>query len=152
MITYRGFTVLGTSGEYGWEAPEEYAGAICAAVFDHMSEVETSIDQYIEAQEFKGPWSVAVFKIDRAYGGPEEGGWYYGCGEPVLSPDWPLPVFYATHAEALAGREAMDSEIAKLGLNDGLPSINSILSEGRYAAQISDGMPTHFPKERPHYE
>lgn len=51
MITYKGFEILGNSGEYGWKAPDEkYGGQICAAVFDHMSEAEASIDSYIAAQ------------------------------------------------------------------------------------------------------
>lgn len=25
-------------------------------------------------------WCVAVYETDRAYGGPEEGGWWYDCG------------------------------------------------------------------------
>lgn len=28
-------------------------------------------------------WCVAVYTSDRAYGGPEEGGWWYSCGELV---------------------------------------------------------------------
>jgi hypothetical protein len=28
---------------------------------------------------------VNVYLIDRAYGGPEEGGWHYECGEAVRS-------------------------------------------------------------------
>ena len=120
----------------------------CGAPFDSCAcDIEPP-----EPEEFKGPWSVAVFRIDRAYGGPEEGGWWYGCGEPVLAPNWPVPVFYTTLEAAREGREAMDSEIEKLGLNDGLPSIDSVLSEGRYCAQISDGMPAAFPKTRPYYE
>lgn len=26
-----------------------------------------------------------AYVTDRLYGGPEEGGWYYDCGEPVMS-------------------------------------------------------------------
>ena len=28
-------------------------------------------------------WSVGVYETDRAYGGPEEGGWWYDCGNMV---------------------------------------------------------------------
>lgn len=28
-------------------------------------------------------WSVAMYETDRAYGGPEEGGWYYTCGDII---------------------------------------------------------------------
>lgn len=28
-------------------------------------------------------WSVAVYETDRAYGGPEEGGWWYDCGHMI---------------------------------------------------------------------
>lgn len=129
------------------------AGEYCPACGQHASEAcDCDAPRDYEPEEFKGPWSVAVFKIDKAYGGPEEGGWYYGVGEPVIAPGWPLPSFHATREAAIAAREAMDSEIEKLGLNEGLPSIDSVLSQGRYAAHVCEGMPTHYPKERPYYE
>ena len=28
-------------------------------------------------------YTVAVFEVDRAYGGPEEGGWWFDYGQPL---------------------------------------------------------------------
>ena len=31
-------------------------------------------------------FAVNLYLVDRAYGGSEEGGWYFDCGEPVQHP------------------------------------------------------------------
>jgi DNA-directed RNA polymerase subunit RPC12/RpoP len=53
-------------------------------------------------------WSVAVYAVDRAYGGPEEGGWWYDCGD--LSEHAMIRVFDDI-AEARAYMELLWSEV-----------------------------------------
>lgn len=101
---------------------------------------------------FSGPWCVCVFLVDRAYGGPEEGGWWFDCGEPQIGPDMPLPEFYPVEDAAIAAREKMDAEIERLKLNEGRREISSVLSEGRYRAVICEGWPKPYPDKTPHYE
>ncbi len=102
-----------------------------------------------DPDQYEGPWTVAIFMMDRQYGGPEEGGWYYDVGEPELE--------YAHLVKGFEFEEdanAYCSELQRLTeeLNKGRPSIGSVLSRGRYAARICEGYPKSFPAERPHYE
>jgi len=72
-------------------------------------------------------FTVAVLMEDRAFGGQEEGGWYYDYGYP--------------------------NEIAPVieRLNEDRPSISSVLSEGRYRAYVFGGKPRGYPDCIPHY-
>lgn len=98
-----------------------------------------------------GPYSVAIALQDRAYGGPEEGGWYYTCGEVCPEHADKLRGF-ASEADAIAyARELNDSSFLA-ELNEGRRPISSVLSEGRYVAHVFDGLPANYPATRPHYE
>ena len=94
-------------------------------------------------------FTVAICLADRAYGGPEEGGWYYGCGIPADE--------HADLVQGFSTREAADRyadylETTCLALNEGKPDINSVLSEGRYVAVVFEGYPRHWPDRKPTYE
>jgi len=95
-------------------------------------------------------WTVAVCLCDRAYGGPEEGGWWYDTGEPSDK-----------HAEFTRGfKRAFDAfryarrlnEQYAEKWNEGRRDINSVLSEGQFFAEVFDGQPASWPKTRPVYE
>ena len=92
-------------------------------------------------------FTVAVYLIDKSYGGPEEGGWYYTTGELVR----PVRTFVSEEC-------AMDycwrlNQRLEATLNRGRRSISSVLSTGRYSAEVYDGnAPAHFPEVTPHYE
>ena len=109
---------------------------------------------YGEEDEAREPtlYSVAPYLIDQVYGGPEEGGWYYTAGNFVSGPDIPLPVFVRTYDEAVIELEKMNVLLAPL--NEGRADIHSVLSNGRYQAEIQEGgsVPQYFPIERPYYE
>ena len=104
-------------------------------------------DDEPEAEEYKGPWTVCLFLVDRAYGGSEEGGWYYDTGEPVLTEH--LKVFNDYDA-ALTYRNSLRP--VETEMNEGRYSVNSVLSQGEYRFEICDGMPMSYPQERPYYE
>ena len=91
---------------------------------------------------------VSIYKIDLAYGGPEEGGWWFQCGEPVVGPE--LRAF-TTRDEAEAYRDQLEAgTVAEL--NEGLAPISDVNSEGRYTAMINvDAYPAPYPTERPFY-
>lgn len=90
---------------------------------------------------------VAFYEIDRRYGGPEEGGWWYDCGElhrvlrVAVSED-------AAYAVAARANRLMDR------LQRGRRDVSSVAYEGgRYAAHVFEGtVPRVFPEDRPHYE
>ena len=95
---------------------------------------------------------VCVVLQDRAYGGPEEGGWYYDTTQPCLGGHYPIPVVVKTRDEAEAAADQLYDEWC-LERNEGRPSTSSVLSEGRYGTFIYEGdWPECLPKERPHYE
>lgn len=102
-------------------------------------------------------YTVAVYKADRAYGGPEEGGWYYECGERIddlRECAFAQPVIFGNQleAEAIAFCQSINKRLEET-INKDRREISSVLSEGRYVARLCEGYPeTHYPKERPRYE
>ena len=92
-----------------------------------------------------------LFKIDRAYGGPEEGDWWYDCGES-LPHDETIPM--RTFAN---DKDAMEWYHSKLPIVDAWNAarnsdLNSVNCEGRFVIYITNDMPESYPKETPHYE
>ena len=84
--------------------------------------------------------SVAIYEVSRAYGGPEEGGWYYDVGTrddsslrcyPVS--EWPQAQLYLKQAQ----REA-----------DQRGSYNFRLQAPLYVDEVA---PDGFPKNKPYY-
>ena len=99
-----------------------------------------------EPEEYSGPWIVCLYMIDQAYGGPEEGGWYYTYGDPMLT----------THLRVFALHEDAQKYVRDLApileeMNQGRPSIWSVASEGQFIARICDGWPKPFPEKIPRY-
>jgi len=103
-------------------------------------------DEY-ERPEYTGPWVVCLYLMDRAYGGAEEGGWYYTYGDPVLTTHLRC---FALLEDAWLYARSLDPLVDQV--NEGRPSISRVASEGEYAAIICDGWPKHFPEDTPHYE
>lgn len=99
-------------------------------------------------------YTVAIFLVDRAYGGPEEGGWYYDCGEPTmdveLADDMHFPHIFKSRAEASEHAKKVNELLEPE--NKDRPSIDSVLSRGRYFAKVCDGYPKPYPETRPRYE
>jgi hypothetical protein len=90
---------------------------------------------------------VAVYLQDRAFGGPEEGGWRYDCGKLVRT----MRVF-SREDTATAYCRRLNTKLTD-SLNRGRRSISSVLSTGRYRAEIHDDFaPASYPEARPHYE
>jgi len=92
-------------------------------------------------------WIVAVYRVDLAYGGPEEGGWWFPCGELVRI----SRVFGSEDlAESYSGR--MNRKLNAL-VNKHRPSISSVSSEGQFQASVYEEKPVEYwPPQRPHYE
>ena len=86
---------------------------------------------------------VNVYLIDRAYGGPEEGGWWYDTGELVRSTQ--------CDTEAAAEVKRAEEEAACNVENHGKPDISSVRSEGRYAVRVESEAGADYPAARPHY-
>lgn len=94
--------------------------------------------------EYCGPF-VNVYLTDRAYGGPEEGGWWYNTGQVIRSKQFPNQV----NAETAQAIEQVWCDLEnKLRRSD----TSSVLSEGCYVVIIEDEPGADYPVERPHYE
>ena len=94
--------------------------------------------------------SVAIYMIDKAYGGPEEGGWWYTYGIPEEDQSHHTKYF---EKEEDAGKYAdMLHKLIVEPLNHGRKSIDSMLSEGIYEVTVRHGDPRPFPDQVPHYE
>jgi len=95
---------------------------------------------------------INVYLADRAYGGSEEGGWWYDYGIPVESRRVKLPPIgyenpYSEYQEEL---EFIESRYYRL--NQGRPEIHSVTSEGRYVVVEEDEFARAYPYKCPHYE
>jgi hypothetical protein len=138
---------------------EKPACATCAASIETRAfpcDECGAIDEDDDGEPIERPpasYTVAVYLCDRAYGGPEEGGWWYDTG--CLSRDhWHLTRVFKPEqrAEALAYcRELNDKALRED--NKGRPPAHSVNSIGVFVAQVYDDFPpAFFPQERPRYE
>ncbi|MFT4026817.1 MAG: hypothetical protein QM676_08465 [Novosphingobium sp.] len=89
---------------------------------------------------------VALYEVDRAYGGPEDGGWYFDTGELVrllaLAPTEDRAVSIASRANRLLDRLQRHRRPVSSVLYDG----------GRHTAIVYEWTaPPSFPEQRPHY-
>ena len=86
---------------------------------------------------------VNVYMADRAYGGPEEGGWYYTYGEALKT----IPVL-PSKADRLLEKVNRWAERR----NASRPSMSSVASEGVFWVNLEDDPASNWPEQRPHYE
>lgn len=99
-------------------------------------------------------YTVALYLVDRAYGGPEEGGWYYTTEEVVQPAEYPegvLPQVFSNKAQAHECCAALNDRHGE-DLNYGLPPIHSVSSRGRFTFLVRPGWPQNSPQTIPHYE
>ena len=89
---------------------------------------------------------LAFYEIDRAYGGPGEGGWFYDTGTFVRA--------IALHFDERTAIDAMHRAnrlLARLQRHR-TPVSSVTYSGGRYRAFVFSGLPpARFPAERPRY-
>lgn len=99
--------------------------------------------------------SIAVFDVCKAYGGSEEGGWWFDAGQLETSPELvAMGKFVETEQEAIKIRDEIQTVLdADWNVGDRRFDLSSTISGGKYLAMIHEGWPpTHFPATRPHYE
>jgi len=85
-----------------------------------------------------------VYKIDRAFGGHEEGGWYYDYGVPVVS----IPLI----PSILKHKGEIWADLKQQYSNEGRRPISSVLSDGEYVIKEEYEQGRAWPTETPHYE
>lgn len=88
-------------------------------------------------------WRINVYRLDQAYGGPEEGGWYVETGEPHLTIELPAGGYWeAAHlAEHLEGK-----------YSDHRARYSVMPRETDYAVAVERHPAVGWPQKWPHYE
>ena len=93
-------------------------------------------------------WMLGFYEIDRAWGGSEEGGWWFDCGQLVR----PLKMVIGTEEQAWAqARRANDLlDVLQRRKRD----VGSVIySGGRHRVCVyENSLPAAYPEQRPHYE
>ena len=113
-------------------------------------------------------YTVAIYLVDKAYGGHEEGGWWFEYGDRIDEPrdgiraEHLLTVFYQydhldkgsaenqAHYYAESLQKLLDVS-ANIGEHE--RQISSMASNGQYFAMVHPGFPPqYFPERKPRYE
>lgn len=100
---------------------------------------------------------VAVYLVELAWGGAEEGGWWFEEAALVTAPDIyaaldVLPACCLTEAEAEAVAARMRAGLP--ALNDGRPPLSAMASQGLYDVRVAQAgtLPSCLPVCPPRYE
>lgn len=88
---------------------------------------------------------VNIYLIDRAYGGPEEGGWWYEYGIPYAS-------YPALDESQLKRLQHQAHNLCDTLNAEGNRDLNSVACEGRYTVKIEPFFAKPWPDVHPHYE
>lgn len=88
---------------------------------------------------------VNAYDTQEAYGGPEEGGWWFEEGVPT-GESWG-PVYGLDAAHRLLD-SLLDREAAR---NEGRYPRWSVLSDGWYRLSVEEHEPRAYPEQRPQY-
>ena len=92
-----------------------------------------------------GPFHLNEYRTNRAYGGPEEGGWWYDTGSFVAC--------LGTHPTLDAATAALDALAPAIAARrQGLHPPDSVLCTGWPVIRIEPHPGADFPRTRPRYE
>lgn len=113
---------------------------------------EVDINKFLDAVNYRigdgnffpKPTYVSAFMLERYYGGPEEGGWWYDTQTPLAS------IRCSNRGEALKAYEFL----VKYFDEDIVPAITrfSVLNGWDFAIWLTDDIAEYEPKEVPRYE
>lgn len=151
-----------------WEEAHRVSFEMLESPEDHLPDLPET-----NAKGQRLAWNVmppllAVYTVawgieDRAYGGPEEGGWYFDTWVPLPNPEklclehrvpfsQAFPRHFATWGEANDYRAYLQYEHLE-DLNRGRAEIWSVASDGRYDVRVQlGGVPHAEPQEPQAYE
>jgi hypothetical protein len=89
-------------------------------------------------------WFVNIYEVDRVYGGPEEGGWYFDAG--TLQGWW--------HASSLENAYELAEKLQDEPYKSTGDASSVVYSGGDYDFEITRGASgaESYPEERPFYE
>jgi hypothetical protein len=104
------------------------------------------------------PYYVNVYDVDRCYGGPEEGSWYYDCGTPNVDAFGTASIKAWSETEAKLLMDKMLQSLKqpnthiKNGVYVGHLSRYSVIGGPDVELQIESLPAARWPTRRPHYE
>lgn len=109
-------------------------------------------DAEIVHQKPLNGYSVGIYLVDQAFGGPEEGGWWFDTGE-LQEQFWKYKRYFLTREEASMYCRRINDFLHMKYNKDRRPKY-SVLSEGVFECIVFEGfhLPEYFPERRPHYE
>ena len=90
-------------------------------------------------------FSVAIYLVDKAFVGPEEGGWWFDYGYPVtevfeeLEPEFRLPRYFDIENAAYVWARGVQVNLDAT-VNKSRRDISSMASEGQYFAIVEEGV------------
>lgn len=108
---------------------------------------------------------VNAYLTNRAYGGPEEGGWWYDTGE--LLDTKPLTLTHPVGSdedEVITHRDLNIDDAHAVALieialwekhehlHDERHEVGSVICDGRLELSLDTGPGASYPQDRPHYE
>lgn len=120
----------------GWEYSYEHDEVLYDEYDGHYVEHYGETKRVEPVRDRPAKWfCVAVYSVWNAYGGPEEGGWYYRCGQLI---DHHRIRFFDSFDEAVDYQSKLWDEY------DGCEDVS--------VKAFTEAMPdTYFPKKRPYY-
>lgn len=107
-------------------------------------ESDVSIDPEVYPGRLETIRYVNAYDVDRAFGGHEEGGWWYDTQEPISS------VKVRNVDQAIDAVDWLDEQWRDY-FDDGR-DISSVLHTGSLLITVEEHYAEYQPKERPHYE
>jgi hypothetical protein len=110
-------------------------------LLDEINDLERRLSTAEHKATFADGVYVNVYRLDRCYGGPEEGGWWFDAGNVVHS----FQMTSLTQAEALV-------TILRQQFTDGGHRYSVRPNDEDYAVAVEPTPGESFPKERPFYE
>lgn len=97
-------------------------------------------------------YTVQLFREDQAFGGHEEGGWYFTYGEPVTDKGLGFKVTRRFKSlEKARGYRVRVQALLDRRINASRPSQYSVASRGEYRAYICSAKPKAYPETKPYY-
>lgn len=147
-------TICCTCSEDRWEYPDQWEHTTDIKHEDGCEAGQFYLDRVREAE--RQLLYVNVYLVDRAYGGPEEGGWYFDTGELLAVYPVPNAVDYQGNdvpGTAINLARMLQGALEKTKYsNEGRYPVHSVLSAGEYQVSIDFAPGESYPKRRPHYE
>lgn len=120
-------------------------------VGEHVRWVAISSDTLLQLADVTPKVYVNIYLHNRAYGGPEEGGWTYDAYTPTTDLDDEIETGHFPSAEA--AYDAYLKAMAKCNeANKTRRSPSSVISEGHYEAMLEAWPAAQQPEFRPYYQ